>query len=134
VIDLLDRLPQRNLVAGSELIARGPYGLQPVYSFGEGDVLQLRDSVFAVVGDYTTSEDSIYTRILIDYPTGHDAESAWKHLRGNLDSYIEIVDDSLPRRFVFKDYRDRFGLARLTGQRIDLAVNLQAPPSADLLQ
>ena len=37
----LDALPAEGRVAGSERLIRGPYGLQPYFTFGEGDILSL---------------------------------------------------------------------------------------------
>ncbi len=45
----LDALPAEGRVAGSERLIRGPYGLQPYFTFGEGDILQLDGKIFGAL-------------------------------------------------------------------------------------
>ena len=54
---ILDLLPSKNRISGTEKIIRGPYALEPVYTFGEGDVLQLSGKIFAVTGEYMNGGD-----------------------------------------------------------------------------
>jgi hypothetical protein len=53
---LLERLPEEGLIPGSQQLVRGPFGLEPIYTFGRGDVLRLDGRVFGVVGKYRDEE------------------------------------------------------------------------------
>lgn len=145
-VKLLDSLPEENLVPGSELLVRGPFALQPIFTFGRGDVLGLGGRVFGVVGDYYENgkqgetfpsgpEGEIaqgetaatYTRILILYPDDEHAVGAFHHLLDNLDSYISVLDKG-ESRFVFSDYRRKFGSVTVKGNVMDISVNLSKEP------
>jgi hypothetical protein len=121
-------LPKEGLIEGSERLVRGPFGLQAIFTFGEGDILQQGGRVFGVVGDYRAGEEATYTRIMIEYPSPEAAESAYKHLLANLDEYIEVIDKS-EARLVFKDYKDRIGTVTRDGQVMELLVRLPEPPA-----
>jgi hypothetical protein len=126
-VKILDILPKENLVPGSELIVRGPYGLQPIYTFGEGDILQLNGKVFGVVGEYKDSNSGRYTQIVIQYPNVKDASSAFSNLIMNLDSYLEIIDQ-WEGSFIFKDFQEKFGLVDLNEDFINIKIKLSEKP------
>lgn len=124
---LFSLLPVENLIPGSERLIRGPIAMEPIFTFGRGDVLQLGGLVFAVLGDYQSSKQNRYTRILIPYPGTEHAHSAYKNLISNLDSYITIRkqgDDS----FVFQDFENHFGRVALEGVRISILIHLSEQP------
>jgi hypothetical protein len=127
-VSLLHLLPDSNLIDGSERLVRGPYGLQPIYTFGAGDILLLKGEVFGVVGNYTDESDSVYTRIVVEYPDSSQAVSAWTHLRGNLDSYLKVLESN-DASFTFQDYRKKYGKTRLDDSGIELIVHLWREPS-----
>ncbi len=136
-VTLLGRLPRDDLVPGSEMLIRGPYALQPVFTFGKGDVLQLQGEVFGVVGDYFlkngSGEDSlgqdgdVYTRIIIPYPDRRRALSAYENLLENLDPHLEVLY-KFESGFVFRDYRDKVGTVYLKDETLKLMVNLPEIP------
>jgi hypothetical protein len=126
-VTLLNRLPKKGLVAGSGLIIRGPYALQPIFTFGKGDVLQLEGKVFGVVGDYVGRKGEVYTRILIFYPRPKAAQSALDYLANHLDTYLEVVS-KWHRGFAFKDYRNKFGTVELKDDVMEIKVNLSQEP------
>jgi hypothetical protein len=122
-VTLLRNLPRENLVPGSEALVRGPFGLQPIFTFGNGDPLLLGGRVFAVVGDYYEDggreerggtpngrtearpdtptaaagpDAATYTRIVVVYPGRSAASRAYAHLLANLDTYIEVLRKSAP--------------------------------------
>ena len=146
-VRLLENLQRENLIPGSEMLVRGPFGLQAVFTFGSGDVLLLGGRVFAVVGDYYeplhqlqtgSAADTVacaantYTRILVLYSDRSSAKRAYSHLVTNLDPYLDVLRtnarDSAEREFVFKDYRDKFGSVVLRGHLMDIRVNLSKEP------
>jgi len=121
-------LPKEGLVAGSQRLIRGQFGLQPIFTFGEGDILQLGGRVFAAVADYRVDDETTYTRIMIEYPSAEAAEAAYKHLTANLDEYLEVVSMS-EARLVFRDYKGQFGTATRDGQVMELRVRLPVAPA-----
>lgn len=169
-----DYLPDENRLDGSELLIRGPFALQPIFTLGEDDILQLHGEIFGVVADYyddmghdnarldnagqdsagTTGPHSkcrdfgdgwgndtrggssddeitartIHTRIIIPYPDETMARAAFEHLVANLDPYLELSGQS-DSGFRFKDYRGKYGLARLSGRVLEVRVNLEAAPA-----
>jgi hypothetical protein len=58
---LLSLLPETGRIPDSERIFRGPYSLEPIYIFGERDVLNLRGRIFGVSADYTGQEKKMFT-------------------------------------------------------------------------
>lgn len=121
-------LPQRGLVKGSVRLIRGPFGLQPVYTLGDGDVLGLHGSRWGVVADYRDGKRS-WTLIRIDYGTPSAAAAALAFLSGHLDSYLKVVDRR-PQRLVFRDYAGQYGEARTAGSLLSIRVHLAEQPPA----
>ncbi|MFZ5515188.1 MAG: DUF6599 family protein [Candidatus Zhuqueibacterota bacterium] len=126
-VDLLRHLPKFNLVPGSELIIRGMYGLQPIFTFGEGDILQLQGRNYGVVGDYIDDQGKEFTQIITLHADSIEAKRTFEHLRTNLDPYLEILETS-ERAFTFKDFKQQFGLAECAGSRIHLMIHLHDEP------
>ncbi len=122
----LQALPRAGLVPGSARLVRGAYGLQSVYTLGEGDILLLERKLSAVSGDYKTANGT-YTLIVANYPDAARAKLAFDHLRQNLDRYLKVVDHK-PDRFVFEDYSKKFGVVIRTGKRLEAKVKLAAKP------
>ena len=129
-IELFDMLPKNNLIDGSKRIIRGPFALEPIFTFGEGDILQLRGRVFGIVGDYRSGNDHIFTRILIPYPDKETVISVYEHLIAHLDPYLDVLI-SQKQGFIFKDYQDKFGVAKLYKNVIDIRIHLLIQPVFD---
>jgi 5-hydroxyisourate hydrolase-like protein (transthyretin family) len=123
-IDLL--LPKDGLVKSSLRLLRGPYGLQSIFTLGEGDVMQLGRKITAVSGRYRDANGE-YSLILADYPSTAAAKKAFDHLRTHLDSHL-TVQGTAEGRLVFKDYEDKFGLVSVSGKRISVMLHLSSPP------
>lgn len=124
----LQLLPHDGLVPGSARLVRGAYGLQAVYTLGEGDILLLERKRIAVSGDYKSASGS-YTLIVADYPDAAQAKRAFDHLQKNLDRYLKIVDQK-PDRFVFEDFSKMYGVVRVAGRRLEVRVKLAQKPGA----
>lgn len=122
-VTLLDYLPGENLIKNSERLIRGPYALQPIFTFGEGDILLLEGRVFAVAGNYRDEKGNITTRIIIPYPDETRARAALHHLQQNFDPYHKILETG-PSGFVFIDYQQKFGQVRLRDNILDIHINL----------
>lgn len=125
--DIFAKLPQENLIPGSEKLIRGEFGLRPIYTLGPGDMLMLHNKTFAIVASYHDSLDSIYTCIYVLYQSKKQADQVFKHISKNLDSYIEVLEKS-EQQIIFKDYRNQFGVIFLQDNVIDIKVNLSIKP------
>lgn len=126
-VELFDVLPEENRIAGSELLVRGPYGLQPIYTFGEDDILELRGKVFGVLADYRDKHDVVTTLIVIPYPDAETASSVYRNLVEHLDPYLKIVKRE-KGVFSFKDYRDEFGTVGVEGRFLRIRLHLPVEP------
>jgi len=131
--DLFSLLPEKNKVPGSEMLFRGPFSLESIFTFGEGDVLLLNDKIFGVTAKYRlknstddlTDSQEFYNRLIIRYPDEEYSKKAFNYIKTHLDSYIQIIEkkkDSL----IFKDYRQKFGIISLDGNKISIQINLPA--------
>ncbi len=125
-VKLLTLLPERGLLPGSELIFRGPFSLQSLYSFGEGDILQLRGKVFGIAGDYLTDGERAATRLLIPYGDRAAATAAYHHLVRHLDPHMTVIRHN-EQELVFRDFKGECGIVKLDDNRLE--VELQLPCS-----
>ncbi|MFH0777917.1 MAG: DUF6599 family protein [Candidatus Eisenbacteria bacterium] len=126
-VTLFALLPPNGLIPRSELIVRGQFALQPIFTFGSGDVLQLDGRVFGVVGDYETSDNPSHTLLVFSYPTAADASSAYRNLGSNLDARLEVLD-TCENGLVFKDSRGRFGVVSLDENVLEIRISLSKKP------
>lgn len=110
----LDALPAEGRVPGSERLVRGPYGLQPHFTFGEGDILSLGGRVFGALAAYRLPDGPSFTRLVVPYPDEAAAAAALAHLRANLDAYVKVAADR-PGGFDFVDFQAKKGTVDLSG-------------------
>ncbi len=123
---LLNAIPSKHLVPGSIRLIRGPYALQPIYTFGEGDILQLGGVYYGIIADYQ-SKHSGFTQITIPYGEEDKATSVLKALKSGLDPYLEIIK-TWPDGFAFEDYRERYGSAQRVADTLVLRIDLATYP------
>jgi hypothetical protein len=123
----LDALPAEGKVPGSERLIRGPYGLQPYFTFGEGDILQLGGRIFGVVANYGESPDAVSLRFIIPYAEEAQAGSVYENLLANLDPYLKVLE-TREGAFVFEDHRGKFGIVERKGSNLDIRANLDLKP------
>ena len=123
--DLFTLLPRENRVEGSELLIRGPYSLQSIYTLGEGDILLLKNKIFGVTAQYQWEKDKSHScnRILIRYPGKEYARKAYAHLLANLDTYITVLENQ-KNTLLFKDFKGKLGRISLTDNRLLITFNL----------
>lgn len=114
----LELLPAGGLVAGTERLIRGPYGLQPYFTFGEGDILSLGGRVFGALGLYRTPAGAGHTRLIVPYPDEAAAAAALAHLKANLDPYLKVTADRADG-FDFVDYQSKKGSVARSGAVLD---------------
>ncbi len=126
-VDLSGLLPKQDLIPESMALFRGPYALEPVFTFGEGDVLLLNGKVFGVLADYQVG-DAVITRLIIPYGTEEAARAAFDNLCNNLDSYLEKMRQT-SQELVFKDYQGKYGRARFEQNRLTIEIHLPVLPN-----
>ena len=119
----LDALPAEGKVAGSERLIRGPYGLQPYFTFGEGDILSLGGRVFGALAEYRMSGGTAFTRLIVPYPDADKAAAALARLKANLDTYLKVTTDR-PDGFDFVDFQAKRGTVALSGAVLDIRFNV----------
>ncbi len=124
---IFDQLPQEGRVRGSERLIRGPYALESIFTFGEGDVFKLGGKIFAVAADYQDKSMGISTRLVINYPDEASASAAYQNLLANLDPYLRVLEKG-ERGLVFLDYSKEFGIVERSGSRLDARLALSAKP------
>jgi hypothetical protein len=122
----LSRLPARGMVADSERLVRGPFGLQSIFTLGEGDLLQLGGRIVGVAAD-VRDQGGERTRLVVVYPDGAAAARAFANLRQHLDSYLKPVTTDATR-LVFRDFENKFGVVTVSVRTIDLTLHLAKAP------
>jgi hypothetical protein len=118
----LDALPAEGKVPGSERLVRGPYGLQPYFTFGEGDILSLGGRIFGALAEYRMPGGAAFTRLIVPYPDPDTAAAVLAHLRANLDPYVKVTGDR-PDGFDFVDFQARKGAVARSGAVLDIRFN-----------
>jgi hypothetical protein len=115
----LDLLPAEGRVSGSERLIRGPYGLQPYFTFGEGDILSLAGRTFGALAEYRMPGGAAFTLLMIPYPDGASAAAALAYIKANLDPYVKVTAD---RRdgFDFVDFQSKKGSVVRDGAVLDI--------------
>jgi len=126
-VKLFKYLAKKNIVLGSEKIIRGSYALEPIYTFGQGDILKLGGKIFAVIGDYKIGVDEFFTQIFIPYPNDKLACKVFENLIENLDPYLEILHQQNDN-FVFKDYQNKYGIVEIKKNLMKIKIHLNSKP------
>ncbi|MGB8958404.1 MAG: DUF6599 family protein [Candidatus Aminicenantales bacterium] len=119
----LGLLPAEGKVPGSDRLVRGPYGLQPYFSFGEGDILSFGGRIFGALAEYRMPGGAAFTRLVVPYPNPDAASAALAYLKANLDSYLKVTRDR-PDGFDFVDFQARKGAVVRSGAVLDIRFNL----------
>lgn len=122
--DLFVELLPPGFLAGTARLFRGPLGLQPIITLGDGDILLQKGTIPGVLADYAgPGEGEVQTLAVVAYPSAQEAKEAFDNLIANLDSYLkrEIQsEDSL----TFKDFSGKFGILSLSTNRLLLRFNI----------
>ncbi len=125
--DLFAYLTKENIIEGSQVIFRGPFGLQSIYTFGKGDILLLGGQVFGVAADFSSKSTKNITRLVIPYPEKNTALQAYNHLVLNMDPYLEILEKD-DNYFIFKDFKQEFGLVKIDKNMLMMQIHLPSKP------
>ena len=127
VLEIWDWLPSENRVSGSELIVRGPYGLQSIYTFGEDDILGLAGKNYALVADYESPDQGLFTWIKIKYENAAIARHSFHNLKNNLDPLLSIInkqEDSI----TFMDFAKEYGHIKYDHHFLSIKIHLSKSP------
>ena len=127
IVDLFSILPKENILIESMFIFRGPLGLQPVFTFGKGDIMLQRGKVFGFGANYELPSGKSTTRLVIPYPNQQTARQAYQNLLTNFDPYHKILHTQ-DTYFTFKDFKKEFGIVRIDENRILIQVHLSKEP------
>jgi len=125
--NIFSQLPLENRIPGSELLIRGKYGLQKVYTFGPDDILGLSGKIFGVLADYDAPASGSFTLLNIRYKNASHARKIFLNLKSNLDLYLKIISET-QNSFAFSDYKGDFGQVEVDGAFIVARVNLNRLP------
>jgi len=128
-VPLLNLLPAEGLVLGSEVVVRGPYSLQSVFTLGEGDILQLQGERCGIAADYKTEREGSFTRLTVAYGRPEVAQAAFKHLLQGLDSQLQVLRRN-DHAAVFRDFNGQFGCATAKDDKLDIRLHLVREPGA----
>jgi len=129
----LDALPAEGKVPGTERLVRGPYGLQPYFTFGEGDILSQGGRIFGALASYRTPEGATFTRLIVPYPDSPSAAAAFAHLKAGLDPYLKVTSER-PEGFDFVDYQGKKGRVARSGAVLEILFNLPSAAPAPSLR
>jgi len=119
----LDALPSEGKLAGSERLVRGPYGLQPYFTFGEGDTLSLGGRTYGALAAYRMPGGASFTRLVVPYPDPEASAAALAHLKANLDPYMKVAADR-PDGFDFVDFQGKKGTVVRSGAVLDIRFSI----------
>lgn len=121
---VLDQLPAEGRVPGSERLIRGPYGLQPYFTLGEGDILSMGGRIFGALADYAAADGTTFTRLLVTYSDSKAAAAVVANLKANLDPYLKITADR-PDGFDFVDYQAKKGKVTRTSRVLEIRFKIR---------
>ena len=124
---IFNQLPLENRVAKSERLLRGQYALQPVYTFGFGDIFLQKRRLWAVMADYRDGEQ-VFSRIQINYPDAANAQQAFQNVVQNLDSYHHVYHTAADE-LIFEDYQQQFSHLFLKGDTLHALIHLNKSPA-----
>ncbi len=124
---LFELLPEADRLAGTMTLIRGPFSLQAVYTFGDGDVLELGGRHFAAAADYRDAAGRTLTRLVALYPDEETAAAVLERLPSRFDRYIVLLDPGPELRF--RDFQGRFGRVRRSGTRLEFDLKMAENPT-----
>jgi hypothetical protein len=125
--DLFVLLPTNGLLKNSRTIFRGPFSLQSIYTFGEGDALLQKGKIFGVTGDYKDKKNRSFTKIIVSYPDNNYSNLAYNHLISSLDQTKKVIERK-SGTLIFKDHAGKFGIIKLMKEILEIDINLVDKP------
>ena len=90
-VPLLQVMSAPGFRPGTEVIFRGPYSLQSVFYFGEGDVLKLERRIFGVAADFDAPLGGVCTHVWVPFDSPAAARAAYEHARSHFDAALVPV-------------------------------------------
>jgi len=126
--DLFAAFPRERRVEGSEALFLGPYALQRLFTFGDGDILLQKGMFIGTAMDYADASKNIYTLYRVQYPDAEFAVQGFAHLQNNHDPTMTVYG-AMEGKFGFKDFAGKYGSAILDGNVLWLRTGLLVKPS-----
>lgn len=120
-------LPEDRLIEGTEGIFRGEFALQPLFTFGKGDIFLLEEQRTGVYGEYRTDGGKPYTLMIIRYENETMAKKAFNHVIDHLDPYLTVLQKS-DDRFIFRDFANLYGYIKHQENQLRIRIHLQTFP------
>ena len=127
VLEIWNWLPAENRVSGSELIIRGPYGFQSIYTFGEDDILGLKGKNYALSADYETTDQGLFTWIKVKYENEEIARNSFINIKNNLDPLLSVLNENYDS-FTFIDYAKEYGIIKYDHDFLSIKIHLSESP------
>ncbi len=125
--EIWTHLPAAGRVPGSEFLFRGRFALDPVFTFGEGDVLQIEGRALGAGARYLDASGAPYRRLVVAYADDAAMRAAFAHLAANLDPYLAVVEHGADR-LVLRDHAGRFAVVTTAGPRLEIVLDLAESP------
>jgi hypothetical protein len=122
----LGLVPAQDQVPGTLRLVRGPFGLQSIYTLGDGDILQMGGKVAGAAANYKDALGT-YTLLVVPYSTPAAARAAFANVQKNLDKYLKPVTTTAAR-LVFRDYENKFGVVAVAGSKVEVRLHLAKEP------
>ncbi|MBN2012572.1 hypothetical protein JW960_24805 [candidate division KSB1 bacterium] len=126
-VSILETLPTDHKIPGREFLFRGPFALQPIHTFGEGDIFLLQRQIFGVGARYQEANGTTYTLLQIDYKTPDAADLAFRNVYTHLDSYLTPLDKT-SSQLIFQDYKQKYGIIERSENRLRITIHLLESP------
>jgi len=106
---------------------RGPIAFQSLYTFGEGDLFDMKESIHAVSCGYRRTDSKLYYRVSLCYDKEEKAKSILSKVSQGLDSYLTRLEEG-PNRIVFRDFADEYGEILREGSCLKIRIHLTTKP------
>ena len=121
-------LPSAGQQPGSRLLFAGEYGLQAIFTFGEGDMLSQHGEVYGAAADYGGEGIPPRTELAVRYPGEDAARAAFAALVARLDPELKTLEKG-EAALVFSDYSGKFGRVSRDGAVLRAVLHLAARPA-----
>jgi len=121
-------LPAAGQLPGRRLLFTGPYSLQAIFTFGEGDILSQHGEVLGVAAEYDGAGTTPRTELAVRYQGEAAAGEAYAFLARNLDSALKVLEKG-EAALVFADYQGKFGRIAREGAVLRAVLHLAARPT-----
>ncbi|MBN2135355.1 MAG: hypothetical protein JW737_06455 [Acidobacteria bacterium] len=126
-------LPTQDMVSGSARLLRGIIALQSIYPLGEGEMLWPGGiKPFVIAADYNTADKKQYNLILAGYNSDSDSALAFKSIKKDYDSYLELIKDK-DDILILKDWNGEYIVIQQRGKLIAIYTRLPEAQKEEII-